>query len=244
MLSILKKRWKTGVITPHGRALGPVVPAAARGRLVQAQGEVALAAGEACPTGALAAEGRSMALDHGRCILCGNCLQPSGGALRFSPESLPAFAQREDCRAWAPPGAATEGKAGGSLQIRLVDAGSCNACEQELAALSGPAYDFQRFGLDVVASPRHADVLLVTGPMTRMMREALGRTWEAVPAPKVVLAAGTCAVSGGIFRSSYATLDGLEEWAGGPIIWLPGCPPRPQAILQALLACREKLRES
>ncbi len=240
MLTILKKRWKTGVITPPNGELGPKVPAVARGRLVSSR--VTPGAAAACPTGALSRCGSRAIKDYGRCILCGNCLPP--GRDGFSPEWLPAFAQREDCRTWTPPAAAARGKAGGSLQIRMLDAGSCNACEQELGALASPAYDFQRFGLDVVASPRHADVLLVSGPVTRMMRQALERTWEAMPAPKMVLAAGTCAVSGGIFRSSYATLDGLEGWEGGPVIWLPGCPPRPQAILEALLACREKLRGS
>jgi Ni,Fe-hydrogenase III small subunit len=164
--------------------------------------------------------------------------------LHFSPAWVPAAARREDCRTWTPPPAAHKGAGGGSLQVRVVDAGSCNACEQELAALSGPAYDFQRFGLDIVASPRHADVLLVTGPLTRAMGEAFARTWDAVPAPKLVLAAGACAISGGLFRSSYATRDGVATGNHGRVVWLPGCPPRPQAFFEALLACREKLREA
>jgi Ni,Fe-hydrogenase III small subunit len=124
---------------------------------------------------------------------------------------------------------------GGSLAIRAVDAGSCNACELELHALGNPYYDLERFGLKFVASPRHADVLLVTGPVTKNMREALQRTFDATPAPKWVIAAGDCACDGGMFAGSPACLGGVEKLI--PVdLALPGCPPTPLALLKALLA--------
>lgn len=124
---------------------------------------------------------------------------------------------------------------GRSLSLRLVDAGSCNACELELNALSNPYYDLERFGLRFVASPRHADVLLVTGPVSKNMREALLRTYEAMPAPKWVVAIGDCAVSGGLFAGSYACLGGAA--AVVPVdLKISGCPPSPSRLLEGLLA--------
>jgi Ni,Fe-hydrogenase III small subunit len=124
---------------------------------------------------------------------------------------------------------------GRSLAIREVDAGSCNACELEIHALSAPQYDLDRFGLRFVASPRHADLLLVTGPVTRNMAEALRRTWEATPAPKWVVAAGDCALDGGCFAGSYAVVGGVA--AVLPVdLAIPGCPPSPRALLAGLLA--------
>jgi Ni,Fe-hydrogenase III small subunit len=127
---------------------------------------------------------------------------------------------------------------GRSLSIRQVDAGSCNACELEIHALSNAYYDLERFGLRFVASPRHADVLLVTGPVTLNMREALERTWAATPAPKWVVAAGACAIDGGLFAGGYACTDGVE--AVVPVdLRIPGCPPNPRALLGGLLALLE-----
>jgi Ni,Fe-hydrogenase III small subunit len=121
-----------------------------------------------------------------------------------------------------------------SLHIRQVDAGSCNACELEIAALTGPHYDLERFGLHVVASPRHADCLLVTGPVTRNMAEALRRTWDATPDPKLVVAVGDCARDGGLFRGSYAVVGGVGDVIPVDAV-IPGCPPEPAAILAGLL---------
>jgi Ni,Fe-hydrogenase III small subunit len=124
---------------------------------------------------------------------------------------------------------------GRSLAIRHVDAGSCNACELELHALGNVYYDLERFGLKFVASPRHADILLVTGPVTLNMREALGRTYDAMPAPKWVIAAGACALDGGIFAGGYACAGGAG--AVLPVdLHIPGCPPSPRALLTGLLA--------
>lgn len=128
---------------------------------------------------------------------------------------------------------------GRSLSIREVDAGSCNACELEINALSNPYYDIERFGIRFVASPRHADVLLVTGPVTKNMREALERTFRATPNPKWVVAVGDCACTGGLFADSYACVGSVSEVL--PVnLRIPGCPPRPIELLRGLLALLEK----
>ena len=124
---------------------------------------------------------------------------------------------------------------GRSLAIREVDAGSCNGCELEIHALNNAFYDLERFGLRFVASPRHADVLLVTGPVTRNMREALERTHVATPDPKWVVALGNCALDGGIFAGSYAVVGGVSDVV--PVdLHIRGCPPSPTEILKGLIA--------
>ena len=119
--------------------------------------------------------------------------------------------------------------------MRQVDAGSCNGCELEIAATTNPIYDLERFGIHLVASPRHADLLLVTGPVTRNMEVALRRTYDAAPEPRVVVAVGACGCSGGIFaEGTYAAVGGVDRVV--PVdVYIPGCPPRPQAILYGLL---------
>ena len=134
---------------------------------------------------------------------------------------------------------ASRRRLGRSLSIREVDAGSCNGCELEIHALNNAFYDLERFGLKFVASPRHADVLLVTGPVTKNMREALERTYAATPDPKWVVAVGDCAADGGIFAGSYAVTGGVKDVV--PVeLHIRGCPPRPVQLLQGLLALLEK----
>ena len=123
---------------------------------------------------------------------------------------------------------------GRSMHIRQVDAGSCNGCELEISGLSSPQYDFERFGLHFVASPRHADCLLVTGPVTLNMVEALRRTYEATPDPKIVVAVGDCGRDGGIFSGSYAIVGGVAAVIPVDAV-IPGCPPTPKALLAGLL---------
>ncbi len=123
---------------------------------------------------------------------------------------------------------------GRSLAIREVDAGSCNGCEVELHALNNPLYDLERFGIHFVASPRHADMLLVTGPVTRNLELALLKTWRATPDPKAVVAAGACGISGGIFGLNYAVRGAVDDVI--PVdVYVPGCPPRPESLLYGIL---------
>lgn len=133
-----------------------------------------------------------------------------------------------------------EGRLGRSLHVRQVDAGSCNGCELEILATANPVFDLERFGIHFVASPRHADVLLVTGPVTRNMEIALRRTYEAASEPRVVVAVGACGCSGGIFgEGNHAAVGGVDRVV--PVdVYVPGCPPRPQAILNALLVAMDR----
>lgn len=134
--------------------------------------------------------------------------------------------------------AAAQARLGHSLAIRHVNTGSCNGCELELRALLGPLYALERFGLRFVKSPRHADVLLVTGPMTRNTRQALEQAWDATPDPKWVIAVGDCAVDGGVFKGSYAVLDGAGSVV--PVdLTINGCPPSPARLLAGLRALLE-----
>lgn len=138
------------------------------------------------------------------------------------------------------PGAAIRRRLGRSLHVRHLDAGSCNGCDWEVAALLNPVHDVQRLGVDFVASPRHADLLLVTGVMTRNLEEAALRAYEAMPEPRLVVAVGACAISGGVFARSYAGRDGI----GGllPVdVYVPGCPPRPEALIEGILMAMGRL---
>jgi len=151
-------------------------------------------------------------------------------APRVSDEVVQALRERLEETAQA--------RLGRSLSIRQVDCGSCNGCELEINALQNVVYDLERFGLRFVASPRHADVLLVTGPLTRNMKDALLRTRECTPQPCFVVAAGDCAVDGGVFKGSYAIEGGIG--AALPVdLVIPGCPPTPTQLLEGLLALLE-----
>jgi Ni,Fe-hydrogenase III small subunit len=150
---------------------------------------------------------------------------PAEGALAELAETLDRAARR---------------RLGRSLSIRTLDAGSCNGCELEINALSNPFYDLSRFGIRLVASPRHADVLTVTGPVTVNMAEALRRTYDAMPDPKWVVAVGGCARDGGCFAGSPAVLAGVHNVL--PVdLHIPGCPPSPTALLEGLLALLERI---
>jgi Ni,Fe-hydrogenase III small subunit/formate hydrogenlyase subunit 6/NADH:ubiquinone oxidoreductase subunit I len=130
---------------------------------------------------------------------------------------------------------------GRSLHIREVDAGSCNGCEIEIVGLNSPVYDIERFGIHFVASPRHADMLLVTGPVSRNMELALRKTYDATPAPRLVVAVGACGCSGGIFGQNYASLGGVDKVI--PVdVYIPGCPPNPHALLHGILLAVGRLR--
>ncbi|MDN7799418.1 MULTISPECIES: NADH-quinone oxidoreductase subunit NuoB [Burkholderiaceae] len=182
-------------------------------------------------------------VDWGRCIVCQRCTEvcPTG-AFMPSDDWAVGVARREDLHWVAPRAQLPEPRADAqdrrpfhrSLHVRHVDAGSCNGCESELQALNNPFYNLHRLGIFFTASPRFADVLLVTGPVTQAMKGPLLEAWQAMPEPKWVIATGTCAVSGGVSGGNYACGNGLDEVL--PVdIYLPGCPPNPAAIIHALL---------
>jgi Ni,Fe-hydrogenase III small subunit/ferredoxin len=208
----------------------------------------------ACPTGAIevAADGRGaerLEIDYGRCIACQLCVEACPGDAASASFDW-AFGVRERRDLHLANGAARiaaaetrrEAKAGfrRSLHIRHVDAGSCNGCESELQALNNPFYNLHRLGIFFTASPRFADLLLVTGPVTYAMHDPLRRAYEAMPGPKWVMAMGTCAVSGGMNGGGYACGNGLEGIL--PVdLYLPGCPPNPAAMIEALLMFLDRM---
>jgi len=261
MFTILDKSFRTGIVTTAYPAAAPALPEASRGAPAfdLPQWHDARPAAAACPTGAIAitetgAATRRVTVDYGRCIFCGECAAADPAARMTSNFEL-ATADRGSLVTVAeyslnPDGAhaalvrAEEAGAalrreihrvlGRSLAIRQVDAGSCNGCELEIVALNNPVYDIERFGIHFVASPRHADMLLVTGPVTRNMELALRKTYDATPAPKLVVAVGACGISGGMFGENYATRGAVDQVI--PVdVYIPGCPPRPEALLYGIL---------
>ncbi len=188
-------------------------------------------------------------IDYGRCIACQLCVEACPtGALQPSGDWALGVRDRDDL-VWrealdAPPAKALASGIrrvfGRSLHIRHVDAGSCNGCESELQALGNPFYNLHRLGIFFTPSPRFADLLLVTGPVSYAMREPLRATYDAMPEPRWVMACGTCAVCGGVAEGGYAGGAGLDGVL--PVdMWLPGCPPNPAALIHALLQLLERV---
>lgn len=249
-----------GVLIPVesllGDATGGRMPAVEAGRLTRA---IAAQVVAACPTSALAIEenaGRQyLTLNYGECIGCGECIAAGEDAFsvaerlsrcgvakcalvcRWDVDGAAEIVSEEP--AMSATAAAIRALVGRALNIRQVDAGSCNGCEAEIVALNNPYYDLERSGIHFVASPKHADMLLVTGPVTRNMAEAVKNTYEATPAPKLVVAVGTCGCSGGIFAGSHAVVGGVD--AVIPVnAYIPGCPPTPAMLLTGILRTLRK----
>ncbi len=218
--------------------------------------DVCQACADVCPTRAITmrptaekADGKDgrLDIDYGRCVVCQLCTEACPTEA-MTPSSDWAFgAQRREDLIWRTP--PLRDRAPGkrrtqsfrrSLHIRHVDAGSCNGCESELQALNNPFYNLHRLGIFFTASPRFADLLLVTGPVTNAMLTPLRATYEAMPEPRWVMAIGTCAVSGGVAEGGYASGHGLDGVL--PVdVYLPGCPPNPAAIIHALMMFLERV---
>ncbi len=196
----------------------------------------------ACPVGAISTVGGKPALDMGRCLFCGDCaVACKQGALGFTREHRLAAWSRDDLvirdGAPAPQGPADPEKLAifrRSLKLRQVSAGGCNACEADINVLTTVGFDLGRFGIQIVASPRHADGLAVTGPVPENMRLALEKTYRALPPPRVVIAIGACAIAGGPFAGHAEVHNGAGDIV--PVdLWIPGCPPHPLTILDGFL---------
>lgn len=243
MFKVIKNRWEQGHRTSTYPQESVQLHPRYRGLpTVHQDCDKALASrcAEACPQQALDAE--LMRIDLGRCTFCGQCeIQSQGRFITFSNNFELATVSREALHTQGSlPDLAAHSRRhfkklfGRSLALRQVSAGGCNACEADTNVLGTPFYDLQRFGIDFVASPRHADGIHVTGPITTNMRAALLATYDAVPSPKVVIASGCCPISGGPFSGSADILGDLNGLI--PVdLYIPGCPPHPMTTLHALL---------
>ncbi|HOA75710.1 MAG TPA: 4Fe-4S dicluster domain-containing protein [Phycisphaerae bacterium] len=245
MLRILTARLRQGHRTIGYPDAPPVLPDRYRGLPVVNAAKCddgCAKCAQACPTGAIDRRKGTLSLDMGKCLFCAACVEDCpAGAISFTSEHRMAVRNRADLivsdRVSAMAAALDEKSRrlfGRSLKLRQVSAGGCNACEADLNVLSTVVYDLSRFGIQFVASPRHADGVVVTGPVTANMKQALLETYEAVPAPKIVIAVGACAISGGPYIGHPECGGGAAEWL--PVdLFVPGCPPHPITILDGLL---------
>lgn len=248
MFNILKARFIQGYRTGKFPYQDPVLPERFLGRPVidaeKCTPELCRKLAELCPADAITGEGRDLQLDLGKCIYCGKCQEASSGGIAFSREYAVASFTRDALICTAENTAnyttaeqincAISRLCGKSLKIREVSAGGCAACELDFNVLNTLAWDMGRFGIQVVASPRHADCILVTGPVTENMALALQKSFDAVPDPAFVIACGACAISGGIYADSPETRSGVCSMFT-PDLYIPGCPPHPTMILEGLL---------
>jgi Ni,Fe-hydrogenase III small subunit/formate hydrogenlyase subunit 6/NADH:ubiquinone oxidoreductase subunit I len=243
MLKTLKNRIEQGYRTTAYPNAKIELPARYRGRPQvnsDAPRELVAQCAAQCPQDAIDIKKR--VIDLGRCVFCGDCERVSGGKfVTFTQDFELSVAEKKHLLTdGGLPELAAHSKQhfkklfGRSLQLRQVSAGGCNACEADLNVLATPFFDLARFGINFVASPRHADGIVVTGPVSRNMKTALLQTYEAIASPKVVIAVGSCALSGGPFRGSPEVSEGLDTLL--PVdLFIPGCPPHPLTNLHALL---------
>lgn len=245
MLSIIRERFRQGHRTAKYPQEPPLLPERFRGRPIIESSKCPQGCQECikrCPFDALAQKDGSAQIDLGRCLFCPECAAACPhGALRFSNDHRLATSQRQDL--WQGESEAQLATAlsakmlrlfGRSLKLRQVSTGGCNACEADINVLGTLVYDLGRFGIQMVASPRHADGLIITGPVTENMRVALLDTYAAVPEPKIVIAAGACAIGGGPFCHSPEVHNGIGDLL--PVdLYIPGCPPHPYTYLDGLL---------
>ena len=255
MFDLLRTRARQGHRTirfPHGEP--PALPARFRGHPIIDEARCAegcSACADACPTGAIRLQPH-VEIDLGKCLFCAECAAACPtGALSYSGDYRLAARSRDDLRVTQEEGVrlatALDAKSrrlfGRSLKLRQVSAGGCNGCESEVNVLSTVVWDLGRFGVQIVASPRHADGLIVTGPVTDNMRYALQQTYEAVPPPKLVIAVGACAVAGGPYIDHPEAHNGADSVV--PVdLYVPGCPPHPLTILDGLLRLLGRLEAS
>lgn len=252
MLKIIRERWRQGYRTGKFPKVEPVLAERFRGlpqlptTACPADCRACL---ETCPSDALGLEEGRPVIDLGRCLFCGDCARACpAGSLRLTGDYHLAASRREDLRQKeneAPRVAALNARMrrlfGRSLKLRQVSAGGCNACEADLNVLGTLVFDLGRFGIQFVASPRHADGLLITGPVTENMKGALLDTYAAVAEPKLVIAAGACAISGGPFIGSPEIHHGIGDLL--PVdLYIPGCPPHPYTSLDGMLRLLGRLK--
>lgn len=245
MFKLLRTRQRQGHQTTGFPNELPQLPARFRGRPIIDSSKCANGCTEcvdSCPTGAIEISEGKPQLDLGKCTFCLECTEACPeDAISFTPNFQLATSKRDDLiigddtmRLADALDKKSRALFGRSLAFRQVSAGGCNGCEAEINALSNVVFDLSRFGISMVASPRHADGLIITGPVTHNMRGALETTYNAVPDPKLVVAVGGCAISGGPFRDMSAVNNGAESVV--PVdLYVPGCPPHPLTILDGLL---------
>lgn len=244
MLSILQERWRQGYRTGKFPAQEPVLSDRFRGLPLVKREQCPADCRDcvaACPFGAVVREPGGVVVDLGRCLFCADCPVCPRGCLEFSKDYRLATSSRADLRLDGRElklAAALDAKMkslfGRSLKLRQVSAAGCNACEADVNVLGTLVFDLGRFGIQFVASPRHADGILVTGPVSKNMEAALLTTYEAVPEPKLVIACGACAIAGGPFVDSPEVCNGIGDLL--PVdLYIPGCPPHPYTTLDGLL---------